>query len=279
MILYYALGGGLGHVSRALKLMQQWHIENYKIMTSAITATRFIDSKRLIIIPREEVNQADQVVQQLLSNERVSSFYIDTFPCGLKGELSNVSIPTHIKVHYVCRRLKWHEYEKHLKTTCHFHTTHILEEPEPAHRAFILKSSEQVKCLKLAVPSSASNPKGIIEQYNLPPHQAIWLITHSENPAELKALINYAKDIAQIEGCHPYLLVNTNIENNELNVDQLIFHYPSYELFPICDRIFSACGFNMMQETKELVSKHFFIPFDRKFDDQFWRAKKRKALK
>ncbi|MCT4586682.1 MAG: hypothetical protein N4A71_02565 [Carboxylicivirga sp.] len=279
MILYYAPGGGLGHVSRALKLMQQWQFDNFRIITNSTAASHFIDSQQLIIIPKKEQNQAGQVLQALLSTERVLSFYIDTFPCGLAGELNNVTIPANIEVHYVCRRVKWNEYEKYLTTPPHFHSTYIFEEPEADQHSFIQKSSEQIKQILLNPINLSASKKSLIEQYNLPKKQPVWLITHSDNPTELTTLINYAKDIAQIEDCHPYLLVNTNIENVEFDADQLIFHYPSYDLFEICDRIFSACGFNLMHETQEYSDKHFFIPFDRKYDDQFWRANKRKALK
>jgi len=278
MILYYAPGGGLGHISRALKLMQHWHIADYKIITSAPTATRFVDKKHIVIIPKEEINQAE-IVNQLLATEPVTAFYIDTFPCGLKGELNNVAFPSHIEVHYVCRRLKWQEYEKHLVSDCHFTTTYLLEDPEPAHLSFIQKSSEYINRLKITLPFPDKTDTSIKEQYHLPLQQDIWLITHSDNAGELEALINYAKDIAQIENSHPHLLVNTNIKGTHFDVNQVIFHYPSYELFPFCQRIFSACGFNMMQETQASSQKHFFIPFERKFDDQFWRAQKRKALK
>jgi len=278
MILYYAPGGGLGHISRAIKLMQQWRIEDYKIITSAHTATRFVDNKHLVIIPKEDINKVE-LLNKLLSTEPVTSFYIDTFPCGLTGELNQVSFPSHIDVNYVCRRLKWRAYEKHLISNCHFKTTYLLEDPEPEHLSFIQKSSEHIDRLKITLPSHVRIETTIKEQYHLPLHRDIWLISHSDNPAELEALISYAKDIAQIENCHPYLLVNTNIEGKHFNVDQVIFHCPSYELFSFCQRIISACGFNMMQETQEHSIKHFFIPFERRFDDQFWRAQKRKVLR
>ncbi len=278
MTLYYAPGGGLGHISRALKLMRQWGIKNYKIITTANTASSFVDDKHLLIIPNKGIDKAD-ILNNVLATEHVTSFYIDTFPCGLKGELNQVAFPSHINVNYICRRLKWEAYQKHLVSDCHFKTTYLLEEPEPAHLAFIQNSSEQVNHLKITLPSSNSTVGATIKkQHNLPLNKDIWLISHADNPAELSALINYAKDIAKIENSQPYLLVNTNIKDKLFDVNQVIFHYPSYELFPYCKRIFSASGFNMMQETQEYTIKHFFIPFERKFDDQFWRAQKRKTL-
>jgi len=42
------------------------------------------------------------------------------------------------------------------------------------------------------------------------------------------------------------------------------------------EKIFSGCGFNVMQQTHFYAHKHEFIPFERRFDDQFWRTKQRK---
>ena len=56
-----------------------------------------------------------------------------------------------------------------------------------------------------------------------------------------------------------------------------LFHfdiYPASVLFEQADKIFTACGFNAMQQTKDFRNKHHFIPFERRYDDQFERAKR-----
>lgn len=278
MILYYALGGGLGHISRALKLVQQWRMEDYKIITSSNTARQFVDNKHLVVIAKEEINKA-VLLNNLLADKNISALYIDTFPCGIRGELNKVFIPPHIEVNYIGRRLKWREYKQYLLADCHFKTSYLLEDLEPAHLAFIQKSSENTKQQSISCTSKIERTdKNNGAEIKLPHDKQIWLIVHSDNTSELEALISYAKDIAIIENCHPYLLVNTNITDVNFDVDQVIFHYPADGLFALCTRVFSACGFNIMQETLGHKIKHFFIPFERRFDDQFWRAQKRRSL-
>jgi hypothetical protein len=52
--------------------------------------------------------------------------------------------------------------------------------------------------------------------------------------------------------------------------------FPVYPYFRQAGRIFTACGFNSMKQTKEFSYKHHFLPFRRRFDNQFLRAKLRK---
>jgi hypothetical protein len=48
--------------------------------------------------------------------------------------------------------------------------------------------------------------------------------------------------------------------------------YPATPLLPLADRILTACGFNVMRQTAAYRQQHRFLPFPRRFDDQFLRA-------
>lgn len=48
--------------------------------------------------------------------------------------------------------------------------------------------------------------------------------------------------------------------------------YPASMLFESAERIFTACGFNVMKQTEHFRERHFFISFERRYDDQFKRA-------
>ena len=54
--------------------------------------------------------------------------------------------------------------------------------------------------------------------------------------------------------------------------------YPASTLFESAERIFTACGFNAMKQTELFREKHFFIPFERRYDDQFKRAARIKQI-
>ena len=53
--------------------------------------------------------------------------------------------------------------------------------------------------------------------------------------------------------------------------------FPASYLFESAEQIVSACGFNIMRQTETFKEKHQFLPFWRRFDDQFLRASRRRA--
>jgi hypothetical protein len=48
--------------------------------------------------------------------------------------------------------------------------------------------------------------------------------------------------------------------------------YPVAPHLPHAERIVTAAGFNLMQETAHLRDRHAFVPFERALDDQFTRS-------
>jgi hypothetical protein len=46
---------------------------------------------------------------------------------------------------------------------------------------------------------------------------------------------------------------------------------------PRASRIVTACGFNVMRQTEPYRDRHTFLPFPRRYDDQFTRAARRRG--
>jgi len=104
----------------------------------------------------------------------------------------------------------------------------------------------------------------------------IWLIVHTGHVEELQQLINYANDAAEIESIAPVFLI---ISQTDLILESPYYYfkyYPASDFYRFVDRIYTACGYNSMQQTLQYREIHFFIPFGRRYDDQFLRAKYRK---
>ena len=99
---------------------------------------------------------------------------------------------------------------------------------------------------------------------------------HSGSGEEVDILVRHAREIASLENVTPFLWVVTQStfseETDKLTNDQV----PAHGLISYADRLFSACGFNMMYLTRNNAIPHFYIPFPRKYDDQFRRALIRK---
>ncbi|MBI3652365.1 MAG: hypothetical protein HY231_15190 [Acidobacteria bacterium] len=141
----------------------------------------------------------------------------------------------------------------------------------------------------------------------------LWLIVHTGSPAEINELIAYAVEMSRQERLEPRLVLLTPTPPNDtpddtpatqpptaqpeifapykglsvayskpeataqIRVEHFDF-YPASAIFPVADRIITACGFNAMRQTEAYRDKHRFLPFERQFDNQFARAYRRKNI-
>jgi Glycosyltransferase family 28 C-terminal domain len=91
--LIYALGGGWGHLTRALSLGRIATIErNVKIITNSPYANEIDDEGCFIYLIPENTgaSQTGLQVREILSNTAYDRLIIDTFPRGLGGELADI---------------------------------------------------------------------------------------------------------------------------------------------------------------------------------------------
>jgi len=116
-----------------------------------------------------------------------------------------------------------------------------------------------------------------VEQLNY--DDRYWLIVHSGSYDEVVNLLLYARRKQLLEnGLRPTLLVATDRLVNDGDIKQyhpLVVHsgkYPALSLMEGAERLISACGANIMRQTREMADRHDFIPMERAFDDQFLRA-------
>jgi hypothetical protein len=95
-----------------------------------------------------------------------------------------------------------------------------------------------------------------------------WLIVHSGPPHEVEELIAYTRELTTMP-----VLVATPCDVAMPDGFTRIDAFPAHPLFPFAERIVSAAGFNVMLETEPWREKHIVLPFPRRFDDQFARAR------
>jgi predicted glycosyltransferase len=102
---YYALGGGLGHLARARKVLAALDLE-----ATLITASGFAGDARVtggrpvrLIRSRREIPFALAEFDELI---------VDSFPGGLFGELCGLPLPP---ARHVARRLQWAVYARRLR--------------------------------------------------------------------------------------------------------------------------------------------------------------------
>lgn len=283
MVFYYAVGGGLGHLSRAKKVLKALNINDFKVITAQQSVDEALFSQDQLLILKKEWASSPQMVTPWISRHckeyNVNTIFIDTFPIGIVGEISNGFPNLNVDLIYVARFLKWFDYEKATKVNTNknsnrFQSCFIVDELHPLQEKYIESQCAQVEKLPLIHQTSDN-------QNNISIKKNTWLIAHSMPISELQELLAYAKEVAHLEAQQPNYLICTTLDTSALpeefhknNVD-VIQRYPIDSLIAKCERFFTACGYNIMNETTDQADKHHFLPFPRRYDDQYLRAQRR----
>ena len=269
MILYYAVGGGLGHLTRGRRVLEVLGLEN---RAALVTASPYARDARItggipvIDVPARLEHEPDEHrawLRDLIRERAAERLIADAFPAGIQGELSGLPIA----MDYVARILRLDEYRRVVSDIPRFDTTWIVEELTAEHQELVRAQSGRIVTLDLTpAPSAPIAP------------EPFWLIVHSGPEAEVTELVEYAANLSELAGKRPErILVATRCSVLLPDGFEITDEYPVTQLYPRAARIISAAGFNVMCETAAWVEKHDVVPFPRRFDDQYLRAARRRA--
>jgi hypothetical protein len=282
MKLYYAIGGGMGHLSRAAAFFYSQNIDLSQLilLTASPHVGRILPTVCTIILAPDLASQPEKLaayMTDILRENAINRIYLDCFPLGIVGEWAHIDTQN-IEIIHLARLLRWQEYRRILSpqwvdfSPPRFDKVYILEPLEAEHEAFLRANSAQILPLQLKYPPAVGFDLRAYFATMLP----IWLIVHSENAAELAQLYAYAQDVAQHEKRHCCFVLLTSVQLPEpLGAHTFLLDYfPAYPFFGQAERIFTAAGFNLMQELAEFRDRHHILPFPRRFDNQFLRAQR-----
>ncbi len=282
MVLYYAFGGGLGHLTRASAVMYTlgYQSNDFFILTSSEYASLVFKEENIVKFPKDLYAFPGELkvrIESIIIHYKIDVFFIDSFPFGINGELNNLQIGN-CRINYIARLLNWTNYcELVSNFKLRIDTSFIVEKLPDNQLSFILNYSNrnQYLDLKYPTPNNFEKTDKILAQIETP----FWLIVHSGDFNELNLLYQYAKDLAELENQKPNYLIISQVNMKDVLLPcKLINYYPASEFFTTAEKIFTGCGFNAMAQTVQYIDKHHFIPFKRRFDDQFIRATYRKVL-
>lgn len=270
MIIFYGFGGGFGHLSRIKTFIDNFGIEGrHKVLTNNRSAFQLFEEDQIAFLPADydfEAKSLRKWIADMIREHSPEAFYIDTFPCGLLGELSD-DLFTGITVNYLCRRLRWQKYRPLLNPRPpHIDCVFVFEPLEPEHDNYV-KNAALVKRVEMSFPAPKGKPEAL-RQFSKP----IWLVVHTTHEDEIEVLIDHAIDLANIEGSQPQLVVLCDQPVDVREGVKLLHGEEPIDWYPHVEKIFTAAGFNTWYQLKPWRSRHVAIPFPRKFDDQFWRA-------
>ncbi|GAB4400829.1 MAG: hypothetical protein OHK0053_22840 [Microscillaceae bacterium] len=287
MKLYYALGGGAGHLARALAVGHTlgWDWHQGHLLTNASWAGMLSLPMRFTLLPEEVQKQPKhfpKFLENFLSQHSFDEVYLDAFPAGLKGEWASLFRQLSARFYYLARRLRWESYLPTLgQSSPYFHQAFLLEPLEPSHQQFVENHAASVKQLMLHYPWVPLPPFFTkLQAQAQAQDREIWLVVHSKPQPELAELYEYARETAQMENKNPCFGIISEVTLPRVEPDTWqISYFPAYALFSGADRIFSAGGFNTLQQLRQVSVPHHSLPFVRRFDDQFWRVAYHRRLR
>jgi hypothetical protein len=245
---------------------------------------------------------------EVFARHQPAEIYIDSFPAGLLGEFCDFEFPAASRLFHLARLLRWQTYAKLLRGRLpQFTAAYRLEPLTAEHEDYLQTQAAEVRSLELTDPPHELNEEvkqaavaimrsSVVELLVRHPQASglplsrrpIWLIVHSGSEAETAELIAYAAEMSHMESIEARLILiapKAQTPDSRLpapdsglptGVERFDF-YPAAALFPIADRIITGCGFNSMRQTENYREKHRFIPFSRRFDNQFLRARRRQT--
>jgi hypothetical protein len=276
--LYYALGGGYGHVTRARRVLRALGLAGEATIvagTAALAESRNAGGIPTIAVPPElerSVDRHRRWLEALLREQQVERLLVDTFPAGIHGELSGWATAG-LRLDYVGRLLRWDAYRHAVPAAPpRFHSALTVEELTPDHAAFLQVNSAEVLPLDLAPVAaldSVDRRSSMEEPYAL--------VVHSGPAAEVLELIDHCRSLRAIDGTGERIVVITAASIALPDDVERLDRFPASPLFSAATRIVSAAGFNVILEGEPWRHKHEVVPFDRRFDDQYLRAARRRS--
>ncbi|XRQ05616.1 hypothetical protein ACN3XK_55090 [Actinomadura welshii] len=260
MILCYASGDGLGHLTRLRSVLHTLGLDG---PVTVVTGSPFGDDPR--VTGGWRIVRSDSAAGPptgLAPGGTPDEVIVDAFPAGLQGELTRGRIPSGARVTHLARLLRWDAYAPRLPADPpRFDRTFLLEPTAPAHEAYLRAVSGEVLPLELTDPPSE------------PVDVDGWLIVHSGPEAETRELVAYAHDMASAEGVRPPMTLVSPQKPDGLAPEVAYLDvYPAWRPGPNVERIVTAAGFNAVRQFAPWRGMHRMLPFPRSLDDQFTRA-------
>jgi hypothetical protein len=265
MILYYALGGGLGHLVRARKVLDALGVHDAALLSASpfVCDRRVVGDLPVVSVPRRLGHDRAAFTAWLvdmLGALGPDELIVDSFPGGILGELCGMHLPP---ARHVARRLRWPAYARRCDAARlpRFEVTYLLEPLAERHERALAECSRRVMPINLPVPCTDAGAR-----LTDTPH---WLVVHSGPGDEVGLLAEYAAERTETR----VLVVSPNRPSSMPPRAQWLDVHPVAPHLAHAERIVTAAGFNAMHETSALRERHVAIPFPRPLDDQYARAR------
>jgi hypothetical protein len=281
MTVYYAMGGGLGHLVRARAIA---HTLKLDPAMTVLTSSTYADDPRVsgpMLVRRvpSALERSPQDcrawMESTLKALRPDTVIIDAFPNGIVGELIGAALPPGTALHHVARLVRADALPAVFRPGGPaFDISYCVEELAAEHLALLRTRSQRLQVLAVQDPSA--DDLSPTHRTILARHRAFWLVVHSGPAAEVEELIRFAADLRAMEADDVDLFALTRSPVEGIASRTYCYDvFPASPLFPSARRIVSAAGFNVMRQTEPWRDRHLVHPLPRPYDDQYRRAARR----
>jgi len=271
MIFFYALGGGLGHFLRARAVLNTFFFgKPALILSSCKRAEEFPPLPGTALI-KPPIGIKGQVfvdwLEGLFQLHSPELLCVDAFPLGLFGEIPGLAMSSVKKKFLFARLINFPAYHRACgKASFLYDRAYLCETLTAMHLRELSRYSIDLREIELIEPHVSSHAYAL-------PRRPFWLVDHSGSLEELESLLEYQRELARLEQFEGQTFIHSIETGLSLLPHEALSEFLFTPLlYPFASRIFTACGFHAMREAQQFPEKHSFVPFERKFDDQFIRA-------
>lgn len=279
-ILYYALGGGMGHLMRAHAIARAFSRDDARPFVT-LTNARFSQPDvpiRLQLEGRPETAELTALLRELLRALKPSVLVVDAFPAGILSELEPLLSELRCRKISVLRRLDpaWVERWKlsRLLPTA-YDAVVLIESGAPFDGCpGSLRTVETAPILA----RNASEVLSPIDARNVLGHKGdgplVLAATTGDSAGDYGILRAAETHLRVVCGDRAALRLAAPLPpiGHEATT---IFHVPLMEVLTGVDLVIGPCGYNLAHETSALGVPAIFLPQRRTYDDQLGRAEGR----
>ncbi|MCR9197769.1 MAG: hypothetical protein NXI04_03900 [Planctomycetaceae bacterium] len=278
----YALGGGLGHLTRAMAVaraaVQSARRHGRPLQIDVLTNSpfaqlvcRFVAESaiRIRVLPAHaDKRQTVSAVHDWLQTTDATTLIVDTFPRGLGGELADLLPRLPVRKVLVQRAMNADYAGRSTVVSAVARYDHVFVPGEP----FPQMSECAVLCLpwvvrdfdELLSPAAAADVLGADDG-------PVVVFVGCGTTAEVSELRGWARNMADQLGeqAHVCLLdAAAEVSRQEETGLQVICHWPLLELLPGVDVMIAGGGYNCVHEARLTGTQLLGIARDRRYDGQ-----------
>ncbi|HNR89239.1 MAG TPA: hypothetical protein PKM65_12935 [Spirochaetota bacterium] len=264
-VLFYAAGGGLGHLARTFAIAAALPTPPLpaRILCTSDLAHLARDAAPAPLDRPDDAVLASRTrywryVTDYLDEHDVRMIVLDAFPWGIVGEWAVLGrmIPRVL----VARSLRWDAYRSRAAADADAPVPRAalaLEPLAPDYRRMLAEWGELTDLPDPILPANTAHH----DQSRPAPLQERMLAIHSGNAAEQEELLQFARHSC-LDAGRPDMPVDTLFPDRHT--------FPATGLMRTYRFIAAGCGYNMAAAARRaLPGQEFFLhPFERRFDDQ-----------